>query len=46
MAALEKKQDDDLANGEIETANPGYLESQDTIYVGTIKGLDTYMVVI
>lgn len=39
MAALERKQDDDLAPGEIETAHPGYLGSQDTFYVGTIKGV-------
>lgn len=39
IAALEKKQEDDLAHGEIETAHPGYLGSQDTFYVGTIKGV-------
>ena len=39
VAALEKKQDDDLAHGEIETAHPGYLGSQDTFYVGTLKGV-------
>ena len=39
MQALEKKQDDDVAHGEIETAHPGYLGSQDTFYVGTIKGV-------
>ena len=39
VAALEKKQDDDVAHGEIETAHPGYLGSQDTFYVGTIKGV-------
>lgn len=39
VAALEKKKDDDLACGEIETAHPGYLGSQDTFYVGTIKGV-------
>lgn len=38
VQALEKKQDDDVAHGEIETAHPGYLGSQDTFYVGTIKG--------
>lgn len=37
--ALERKQDDDLAHGEIETAHPGYLRSQDTFYVGTLKGV-------
>ena len=39
LIALEKKKDDDLACGEIETAHPGYLGSQDTFYVGTLKGV-------
>ena len=39
IVALEKKQEDDVINGEIETAHPGYLGSQDTFYVGTIKGV-------
>ncbi len=39
LAALEKKKDDDVACGEIETAHPGYLGSQDTFYVGTLKGV-------
>lgn len=39
VQALERKKDDDLACGEIETAHPGYLGSQDTFYVGTIKGV-------
>lgn len=39
LAALEKKKDDDLACGEIETLHPGYLGSQDTFYVGTLKGV-------
>jgi transposase InsO family protein len=39
VQALEKKKDDDRAHGEIETAHPGYLGSQDTFYVGTIKGV-------
>ncbi len=39
IAALERKQDDDVAHGEIETAHPGYLGSQDTFYVGTLKGV-------
>lgn len=39
LAALEKKKDDDLADGEIETAHPGYLGSQDTFYVGCLKGV-------
>jgi transposase InsO family protein len=39
VAALEKKKHDDEASGEIETAHPGYLGSQDTFYVGTLKGV-------
>lgn len=39
IAALERKKEDDLACGEIETAHPGYLGSQDTFYVGTLKGV-------
>ena len=39
VAALEKKRYDDEAAGEIETAHPGYLGSQDTFYVGTLKGI-------
>jgi len=39
VAALERKQQDDEASGEIETAHPGYLGSQDTFYVGTLKGV-------
>jgi transposase InsO family protein len=39
LAALERKKDDDLVCGEIETAHPGYLGSQDTFYVGTLKGV-------
>lgn len=39
VAALEKKKQDDEACGEIETAHPGYLGSQDTFYVGNIKGI-------
>ena len=39
LTALEKKKDDDLACGEIETHHPGYLGSQDTFYVGTLKGV-------
>lgn len=39
IAALEKKKDDDMACGEIETAHPGYLGSQDTFYVGNLKGV-------
>ena len=39
VQALEKKQEDDVAHGEIETAHPGYLGSQDTFHVGTLKGV-------
>jgi transposase InsO family protein len=39
VVALEKKKLDDEACGEIETAHPGYLGSQDTFYVGTLKGV-------
>ncbi len=39
IAALEKKEHDDEACGEIETAHPGYLDSQDTFYVGNLKGV-------
>ena len=39
IQALERKHEDDLVQGEIETAHPGYLGSQDTFYVGTIKGV-------
>ena len=39
MQALEKKKHDDEAHEEIETAHPGYLGSQDTFYVGTLKGV-------
>jgi transposase InsO family protein len=39
VAALEKKKRDDEAAGEIETEHPGYLGSQDTFYVGNLKGV-------
>ena len=39
VQALERKKQDDLACGEVETAHPGYLGRQDTFYVGTIKGV-------
>ena len=38
IAALEKKHQDDEVCGEIETAHP-YLGSQDTFYVGNLKGV-------
>jgi hypothetical protein len=43
LKALEKAKQDKEAHGEIEgeieTEHPGYLGSQDTYYVGTIKGV-------
>lgn len=39
VIALERQQTMNEAHGEIETAHPGYLGSQDTYYVGTIKGI-------
>lgn len=39
IAALERKREDDVACGEIETIHPGYLGSQDTFYVGNMKGV-------
>lgn len=39
IAALERKAHDDEASGEIETVHPGYLGSQDTFYVGNLKGV-------
>lgn len=39
VIALERQQTINEAHGEIETEHPGYLGSQDTYYVGTIKGI-------
>ena len=39
VVALEKLRHEEEACGEIETAHPGYLGSQDTFYVGTLKGV-------
>jgi len=39
VQALEKKKLDEESHGEIETAHPGYLGSQDTFYVGALKGV-------
>ena len=39
IIALEKAKDEKEAHGEIETEHPGYLGSQDTFYVGTLKGV-------
>lgn len=42
IAALERKHEDDVACGEIETAHPGYLGAQDTFYVGNQKAWVAY----
>ena len=39
IAALEKMKSRKEAHGEIETHHPGYLGSQDTYFVGTMKGV-------
>jgi transposase InsO family protein len=39
LAALEKAKEKREADGEIETEHPGYLGSQDTFYIGNIKGV-------
>jgi transposase InsO family protein len=39
VIAMERKKDKLEALGEIETEHPGYLGSQDTYYVGNIKGV-------
>lgn len=39
LAALEKAKSQREAHGEIETDHPGFLGSQDTYYVGTMKGV-------
>lgn len=39
VQTLERKKQDDAASGEIESHHSGYLGSQDTFYVGTIKGV-------
>lgn len=39
VQALERKREEKEAHGEIETEHPGYLGSQDTFYVGTLKGV-------
>jgi transposase InsO family protein len=38
VRALEKARQEKEAHGEIETEHPGYLGSQDTYYVGNLKG--------
>ncbi len=42
LKALEKAKEEKQAHGEIETEHPGYLLSQDTYYVGTIKVLEEF----
>lgn len=37
--SLERKKQNDEVSGEIETHHPGYLGSQDTFYIGTLKGV-------
>jgi len=37
IAALERKKDDDIACGEIETHHTGYWGAQDTFYAGNLK---------
>ena len=39
IVALEKMKSQKEAHGEIETHHPGYLGSQDTYFVGTMKGV-------
>lgn len=39
LVALEKAKEEKVAHGEIETHHPCYLGSQDTYYVGNIKGV-------
>ncbi len=39
VVALEKAKEEKISIGEIETLHPGYLGSQDTYYVGNIKGV-------
>lgn len=39
LQIVEKQKDEAMAHGEIETMHPGYLGSQDTFFVGTMKGV-------
>lgn len=39
LVALEKAKQEKQAHGEIESHHPGFLGSQDTYYVGTMKGV-------
>lgn len=39
LRAMERSREEKEAHGEIESAHPGYLGTQDTYYVGTIKSV-------
>lgn len=39
LVAMEKRKVEKEAHGEVETEHPGYLGSQDTFYVGHLKGV-------
>ena len=39
VIVLERKKYDDEVCGEIEAEHPGYLDFQDTFYVGSLKGV-------
>ena len=39
VQALERNKRDDEASGDMESDHPGYPGSQDTFYVGTLKGV-------
>src|ERR1043165_1443480 len=39
LQALERAKEENKAHGEIETEHPGYLLSQDTYYMGDLKGI-------
>ena len=39
LNAMERAKEEKVAHGEIETEHAGYLGSQDTFYVGTLKGV-------
>ena len=39
LAALEKANEEKEAHGEIVSEHPGYLGAQDTVYIGTLKGV-------
>jgi hypothetical protein len=43
VRALEKAREEKEAHGEIETEHPGYLGSQDTYYVGNLKGVGAFI---